>query len=438
MFKSLRIARREYNAQVRTKGFIIGLALAPLLACGGLIAFLLLKDQVDIADKGIAVIDRSGIVAGLLVDEAQNRRANNIHDRETGEKTAPDYLIEIVEPDDEEPEMQRLALSDRVRARDLYAFVEIGPDILHPVNGRNTAFIRYHSKNPLDRDVRDWMFWPINNSLRRTRALEAGLDEELVNSVTARIGIEQLGLVSVDRDTGKVSGAKSTNELTAIFVPFGFMILLFMMIMMGAMPLLGSVLEEKTQRIAEVLLGSISPFGFMAGKLLGGVAVSLTSVTVYIVAATIVLNSMDATENVPFHILPWFLLFLIAAILMFGAILAAVGSACNEQSEAQSLMPFVMIPMLIPMFIWFAVVKEPASMFSTVMSLIPPFTPLLMTVRMATPSGVPLWQPIAGLAGVTLFTIFCIWAGGRVFRVGILVQGNPPKIGTLIRWVMRG
>jgi ABC-2 type transport system permease protein len=115
-----------------------------------------------------------------------------------------------------------------------------------------------------------------------------------------------------------------------------------------------------------------------------------------------------------------------------------VGSACNEQSEAQSLMPFVMLPMLIPMFVWFVVAKEPLGTFATVLSLIPPFTPMLMMIRQATPVELPAWQPWIGLVGIMLFTVFCVWAGGRIFRVGLLMQGQPPKIGTLIRWLVKG
>jgi len=438
MRKTLRIARREYGAQVRTKGFIIGLAIAPIMVCGGLVAFLLLKDRVDLTDKRVAVVDRSGVLAGCLVEEARKRNETEIYDAETGKKMKPAYIFEVVPPDDEKPESQRLALSDRVRAKDLYAYVEIGRDILHPWRSPETGRIAYHSENPLSGEVRSWMYWSINEKLLELRAGEAGLDRDLVKKIAGRVGIESLGLVSVDKATGKVKDARRTNELEAVIVPMGMMMLLFMMIMMGAMPLLGSVLEEKTQRIAEVLLGSISPFGLMMGKLLGGVAVSLTSVFVYLAAGFVIADFMDVAERIPFQILPWLLVFMVASIFMFGAILSAVGSACNEQSEAQSLMPFVMIPLLIPMFVWFLVVKEPMSTFSTVMSLIPPFTPILMTLRMATPAGVPMWQCLAGLAGVILFTVFCVWAGGRIFRVGILMQGNPPRIGTLLCWLVRG
>jgi ABC-2 type transport system permease protein len=94
--------------------------------------------------------------------------------------------------------------------------------------------------------------------------------------------------------------------------------------------------------------------------------------------------------------------------------------------------------MLIPMFLLGPVLREPNSTFALVSSLIPPFTPVLMLMRQATPAGVPLWQPIVGLVGVCLFTALVLLAGSRIFRVGLLMQGKPPHLRDLLRWAWRG
>jgi ABC-2 type transport system permease protein len=98
----------------------------------------------------------------------------------------------------------------------------------------------------------------------------------------------------------------------------------------------------------------------------------------------------------------------------------------------------VIVPVLIPLFIWFPVLQDPLGGFATVASLVPPFTPALMTLRLASPASIPLWQPAAGMVGVLLFTLGTVWAGARVFRVGLLMQGAAPKLGTMLRWVLRG
>ncbi len=437
MRKILKIAQREYKASVRTKGFVVGLVVAPLLMSGSLIAMLLLEDRVDTTDKKLAVIDRSGIIDTALVVAANDRNSTEIHD-ESGKKVKPAYLLEIVVPDNNDPSAQRLQLSDRVRRGDLYAFIDIGPDVLHPGPDIETDRIYYHAENAALDDLRRWVQWPVNNQLRSARLADGGVDVESLPDLFSWVSVEGLGLVSVDKETGAVKDAERSDEGKAIGMPMAMMMLLFMMIMMGAMPLLNSVTEEKMQRIAEVLLGSVKPSEFMAGKILGGLGVSLTASAVYIVGGALYLHFMDLKEYIPYDVLPWFFAYMIAAIVMMGAMLAAVGASVSDAKDAQSLMFPAMLPMMIPMFVWFPVLKEPLSSFATGMSLIPPFTPMLMLVRQTSPMTIPAWQPWVGLAGVLVVAALAVLAGGRIFRVGILMQGKPPKPADLIRWAIKG
>jgi ABC-2 type transport system permease protein len=216
------------------------------------------------------------------------------------------------------------------------------------------------------------------------------------------------------------------------------MMLMFMMIMMGALPLVSSVQEEKSQRIAEVLLGSMKPFQFMMGKVLGGVAVTLTGIAVYLVGGVVTLRLLDLGKYVPYEVLPWFLVFMTLAIFMLGAVYAALGSMCNDVKEASSVTFPGMIPVMIPMFVMMPILFDPQSAFATWLSLIPPFTPMVMVLRLASPQTIPMWQPWLGLSLVILTTILMIWAGGRVFRIAILMQGTPPSLGNLLRWAVRG
>ena len=149
MRKTLKLAGREYKAAVHTKGFLIGLLIAPMFMGGSFLAMMLLKGRVDTTDRTVAVVDRSGIVAEALVEAAQKRNAEDIFDEETGKKNKPAYVIEIVEPDNERPDAQRLRLSDRVRSRDLHAFIEIGPGVLHPRDDPESARVSYYAKNAL-------------------------------------------------------------------------------------------------------------------------------------------------------------------------------------------------------------------------------------------------------------------------------------------------
>lgn len=438
MRRILRLVKREYLAAVKTKGFIIMLVLMPVLMSGSGVAMYLLRNQVDTTDKRVVVLDRSGIVANMLLKAAEERNNAAVYDKETGKKVQPAYILEAVEPDEEDSLKQRLQLSDRIRDGNLHAFLEIGPNVRQP-KGEQSAFrIKYYAKNAAMDNVRNWLNNTINPYLRKIRLSDAGVDESKADDIMVWLQVEALGLVSVDEETGEIKEARKTSEEEALFVPLIFFFLMFMMVMMGAMPLLQSTMEEKTQRIAEVLLGFLKPHEFMAGKVLGGLAVSLTGAAVYVAGGVFFLGEIGLNEYIPFHIIPWFFTFLVLEIIMVGSMLAALGSACNDPKDAQNLTFPAMFPMFFPMFVFMPILMEPTSAFATWLSLVPPFTPLLMLIRKAAPAGIPAWQPWAGLVGVLIFTAFAVWAGGRIFRVGILMQGGPPKLSKILRWSIRG
>jgi ABC-type Na+ efflux pump permease subunit len=438
MRKILRYTKREYLAAVRTKGFIIGLILAPVLMSGGMVAFLLLKDRVDITDKRIAVIDHTGMVTEALIKAAEHRNLNELLDNDSGKKIRPAYYFEQIKADTANSAKQLLELSDRVRQNDLYAFVVIGSNVIHP--GRNTrdATIAFYARNAAMDDVRDWITWPINDQLRKLRLAEAGIKESAVADLFDWINSEGLNLISVDKTTGIIAEARKASPIDALLVPIAIMMIMFLMIMMSVPGMLTSVMEEKTQRIAEVLLGSITPFEFMSAKLLAGIAVSLTSSAVYIIGGVMAVTYMGFDEYIPYHVLPWYLVYMLLSIIMFGSISTALGSTCSEAKDAQSLNFPAILPALVPMFIYFPVAKEPLSSFATWVSLIPPLTPMLMVLRISTPASIPAWQPYLGLLGVLLCALFFVWIGSRIFRIAILMQGTPPKLSNIIRWAFRG
>jgi ABC-2 type transport system permease protein len=437
MRKIMTLAWREYKAAVRTRGFIIGLVMMPIFMSGSFIAMKISEGHVDISDKKVAVIDWSGKIADSIVQAAKTRNETELFDTKK-KKIRPAYLIEVTDPNRENPEKQRLELSDRIGAKKLYAFVEIGADIVHPRGNAESSRIGYHSKNAAMDDLRRWLSWPVNNQLRSLRLKDAGVDESKIRDLFSWANIDGLGLASREEGTGKFKKAERSNEGVAIFIPMIMMMLMFFMIILGANPLLTSVMEEKGQRIAEVLLGSVQPFEFMMGKIMGGMGVSLTASIVYVIGGITAVSHMGLGAFIPYHLLPWFFAFMILAVLLFGSMFASLGSACNDLKDVQSLAMPVMLPVIIPMLFMMPVLKEPLSAFSTWLSLFPPFTPMLMMLRLSTPGGIPVWQPIVGIAGVLLLTVFSVWAGGRIFRIGILMQGKPPKLLDLFRWAVRG
>ena len=399
---------------------------------------IIMENNKDTDDKHFVVIDHSGLMIGPLSEALEIRNTEEILHPNTGEKTDAAYVVEFMEFDLQDPESQQLALSDRVESQELYAFIEIGPDILHPVGEGKEAYLKYYSQHSFNDDIRYWFQNVVNNNLREIRATELNLDAAQAEELLWWINVEGMGLVTVDKKTGEQQEAEKTNELQSFLVPYVLLILMFMLVMMSAIPQLSSVMEEKNEKIAEVLLGTITPFQFMMGKVMGGIGVSLTTAAIYVGAGVFTLNYIGMESLIPVDVLPWFFIFTILFVLMVGSGMAALGATCNDNKDAQSLTFPGILPAIIPMFLIAPIIADPTGSLATTMALIPPFTPTIMVMRMASSVTIPMWQPIVGLLGVILYTIFTVWIGARVFRTAILIQGQKPNLATLYKYAFKG
>jgi len=438
MSKIWTLFKREYRAAVRTKSFIISLVLVPIMMGGGFAAMIIMENNKDTDDKHFVVIDHSGLLTDPLNKALEKRNKEEIFHTHTGEQIDAAYVVEFMEYDVQDPESQQLALSERVESQELHAFIEIGPDILHPAGEDKEAYLKYYSQHSFNDDIRYWFRNVVNNSLQGIRAAELNLDETQAKELLWWIDVEGMGLFSVDEKTGEQQEAEKTNEIQTFLVPYVLLMLMFMLVMMSAIPQLTNVMEEKSEKIAEVLLGTITPFQFMMGKVLGGIGVSLTTATIYVVAGVGTLQYMGMESVIPMDVLPWFFIFTVLNILMVGSGMAALGATCNDNKDAQSLTFPGILPAILPMFVIAPVIADPTGPLATTMSLLPPFTPMLMVVRLASSVTIPVWQPFVGLLGVTIFTILTVWIGARVFRTAILIQGQKPNLATLYKYAFKG
>jgi ABC-2 type transport system permease protein len=434
--KILLMAKRDYIESVRTKAFIIGLVVAPLLFGGGFLGVAILKKRPDLRDKRIAVLDRTGLVAPVLARAAAEKNAKEAYDRVTHAQTDALYVLESVAPMPGNAEEQRLALSDRVRRRDLFAFLEIFPQALHPGQEAKPAMPRvayYTNAGGIDA-TRSWLREPLNRAVRSVQLTQLGVDGGHFEDLLTSVSIDPLSLLTRDAKTGALRQAKKKDEIAEFAAPFGMVMLLTMIVMVGTAPMLSAVTEDKNQRIFEMLLGLASPMELMAARVLAALGRSLTSSAFYIFGAVLVLQGMAMMGAVPLHLLPWFFIYLLAHVTMLSSFAAALGAACNSPQDAQNLAVVLVAPVMIPFFVMMPVMTAPNGGMATVMSLFPPFTPVLMLLRQCMPVGVPAWQPWVGLAGILLWTVVGTWVAARIFRVGILMQGQPPKLSEIIRW----
>ncbi len=468
MQKILTIARREYQAMVATKAFAIGLAMMPILMLGGTWIPGLLKGMEKSEDRRIAVIDGTGQLLGPLkmIAERRNQMLPSAMEQSSSDKDGSSkelskneqedrdarkamgleeihrYVLEEVSPEGFDDE-QRLALSDKIRNNELYAFIEIPADVLTAANMDLTSPaalqlppIKYFAQDAALADAKRWAEASLNQLIKANRLSAAGVQPQVLLELERKSAVLGSGLFSRD-ENGVITSEEKPNELASIFLPMGIMMLMFMIVMMSAQPMLESVLEEKTLRISEVLLGSANANQLMTGKLLGNVAGSLTVFVLYAGGAIAMASWKGFADSIPFHVLPWFVVYQILAVLLFSSIFMAIAASVSQLREAQSLLLPVWMVMLLPMFVWFNVVREPNSTLATVLSFFPPSTPLMMTLRLATGAIIPLWQIALSVVLLIAATAVGVIAAARIYRIGILWQGKTPKITELLVWLIR-
>lgn len=430
MRRVLTIAQTEFLALVRTKFFIIGIVAMPVLMAGLFTFMSYAEDQVDHKDRTFAVVDRTGALYAPIQAAAL---ANNAEVAEKGASTGPKVFPTRVDPAGKSDEDLTVELSDRVRKNEIFAFVLLPAELMDPAS---KLPILYYSQNTSYERLSDWLRTTLRDAIQEVRFSRAGVDRTLVSKLSARADFSTFSLVEKRAD-GTVSAAREVDEIEQFGIPFFFLILMFMAVMTTAQHLINTIIEEKMSKISEVLLGSVTPFQLMAGKLLGIVSVSFLLSFVYLGGGVYALLQMGRPDLINPVLVGWFLLFLVCAALMFGSVFQALSSACSDLKDAQSMLQPAMMILIASYVVSVLVIRAPDSTMATVLSMIPMVAPFAMMIRLTMPPGPPMWEVLLGLSILAASTVVVLWAAGRIFRVGLLMQGKPPNLPELLRWVRR-
>jgi ABC-2 type transport system permease protein len=434
--KVLAIARAEYLESVRSKAFLVGVLMMPLMLGGSALVQVLFGDRVDLSDRRCAVVDPTGELWAVLQAAAEARNAEAIW--ETGadgerKQVRPRFLLEHHEPASGED--TELALSDRARAGELQGFLVISPQATALDGEVGERPLAYHTREPTFTELPRWLRETLDAHIRARRFEAAELDMELVGRLDRNVPLETWGLVD-RRSDGSVSQADREHEARTFGVPAAAMFLLFMLVMVSAPQLMNQVLEEKMQRIAEVLVSAVTPFQLMLGKLLAGALVSMTLALLYLGGVWWATRHFGVDHFVPPSIYLWFPLLLLLAFATYGSMFSALGSACSELRDAQSMMMPAMIAVLVPLFAWTVILESPNGPVARALTFFPSATPMVLLLRLAAPPGPPPWETaLAALYSLATAAAF-VWASGRIFRIGLLAQGQTPSLRRLAGWIL--
>jgi ABC-type Na+ efflux pump permease subunit len=436
------VARTELSSTVRTKTFVIVVLLLPVLTGGAILLQFFVLKRVDTRTRTVAIIDRTGELFAPLERSVQAYNAQTVDPR--GEALLPRIELKGVATDirgEVDPTVM-LQLSDQIRRGELDAFVEIpGVAIAMPSSAQaKPVALKYHSDNPNDDLLPKWLAGALNDQVRARRYRVSGIDQSIADRVNLALGIDKLGLFERELSTSggppAIIEAQKVDVVRTSVVPGILMFAMYFVLMTSAPQILGSVLEEKMSKISEVLLGSIKPFELMMGKLLGNVAVALLLAVVYIGGGYAAAAYYGYGDVVSAPLIAAFAAFLLVGVLLYGSLYAAVGAACSELKDAQSLMMPVMTLSMLPGFVWFAILKDPSSPLSVGLALFPPASPFLMLMRMAMRPAPPVWQVALSLVLTIATAICCVWAAAKIFRTGLLMQGKSATYRELARWVL--
>jgi ABC-2 type transport system permease protein len=315
----------------------------------------------------------------------------------------------------------------------------IRPGGLPALPGTEKLGIQYWSSNLADDDLKDEIERSINEEVRKNEYEDAGVDQAKV------LAIQRTYLPMASLNPKKEAGEEAVSVADQIrqWAPVGFVYLLWIAIFTIQQMLLNNTIEEKSNRIIEVLLSSVTPGELMMGKLIGIAAVGLTMIGSWILFLFVILKSKAGPEakivnellGVLQHsgLIYSFVVYFVLGYLLYAGAFLAIGSLCNTLKEAQNLMQPVMVIMMVPLLTMMFIPKDPNGTLATALSWIPPYTPFIMLNRAA--ADPPLFERVGTLVLLIVSTIGVLALSGRIFRLGILRTGQPPKFLELLRWV---
>jgi len=452
MRRVVQIAVREFVVTVSNRAFVIGLLVMPALIAAFATLMPRLFTARDYKVEGhIRIIDSTGLVTSQLrtamdarqiaarradqtqralentpaaVREFAGNRGNQAIQQALG--PIPDLTLEE-RPATADLQQEKAWLTEKDGGLPHLALVVIHPNAVLPGNG-GLEYGTYDLYVPSNLD--DRADGEIQQSLREALINARGEAQSLNRAkINALIQVPRVRSITVTQ-----GDERQTVRGFNIALPVSVAALLFIGVMTGGQALLTSTVEEKSNRVIEVLLSAVSPMELMAGKLIGQMAVSLLVLSLYIAMGLTVLTSLSLFGLFNPWLIFYVFIFFVIMYLVFGSLMMAIGSAVNEMREAQGLMMPLMLILMIPWILWFPISRNPDSLVSVTVSFLPPVNTFGMLLRMASNTPPPWWQVWLSIAIGVGSVFVAIWFAAKVFRIGLLMYGKPPNIATLIRW----
>jgi len=423
------IIKREFIAKVRNKSFIVMTFLSPLLMVG-LAAFVGYLSTMKSDVKEIVIHDESG----LFLNDFKNSEDYNYLDR-SKESLA--------------------SLKDSINAEKFEALLVIPKEL---DNKKLASEIKYISNESPSPDFVEELEATIAKRLTKSNFEIAKLDTLAIKNAEAKVTIS----------LSKASGEKNVKGLNYIkvFIGVGFGYLIMMFIIIYGNMVMRSVIEEKTNRIIEIIISSVKPFQLMMGKIIGTSLAGILQFVIWVIIGGILLvvaslflgiNITPPTAGIAttaaegslgnFQLyanelknLPWitlvisFLVYFVGGYFLYSSIYAAIGAAVDNETDSQQFLLPIILPLMLAVYVgFFSVLNDPHGTVATTFSMIPLTSPIVMLMRI--PFGVPWWQILISLAILFGTFFLVVWFAAKIYRIGILMYGKKPTWKEMYKWL---
>ena len=410
------IIRREYLERVRSKAFIIATLLGPVLMTVLTVAPALMMGRTG-KPLRMALLDETGRLAAPVEAGLATRKLND----------QPRF---IVESEGKTGAAVEQALKTRVLEGALDGYLKLPAAVLE---GEKAEYYGKTVSNMIDINLLEES---VSSAVIAERLAGAGVDRTRVEELTRGVDLKPVRLSATGEREDRGAG---------FILSFVLVMMLYATVLMWGQAVLTSVIEEKTNRVVEVIVSAVRPYHLLAGKLLGVGAAGLTQFLVW--ALTLLLLSLFGAgmaaslgvgklPEISPMTLVFFLVYFLLGFLMYAALFAAVGACVNTTQEAQSLAFPVFMPLILAVMFLMPVLQAPDSGLAISLSLFPLFTPLLMFLRISVLQP-PAWQIALSVVLCVLTIMGIVFVAGRIYRVGILMYGKRPTFPEIMRWVGR-
>ncbi len=435
------VFKREYFQVVRKKSFLILTVLLPFLMAGVIAVPTLLAIK-GLGGKRVAVVDGTGVLAADVAREQRDELANVGRAGRLGgvgrarSAESGSLSIEYVPPGSEVETALRqcLARLNRPSAASpdrLDGVLAVPADAL----ANPDAKLTYYTRTSSDFITQERLARVVNQALLHRRLESRGIAAADIERLLRAAPIEGVQL------TG--SGQKHRRGELEFLGAFLFILLLLLPMLIYGQEIMRGVVQEKSDRVVEILISSMSALELLSGKVLGLAAAGLTQIAVWMAMAAAALGFLGGAASLAgigviqllsLRVSAFFFLFYILGYLVYACLYAVGGAVSNSDKEAQQVLAPLVIVLMIPWILAMPILQSPESAFAVALSLVPVFTPITMFLRILV-SEPPAWQ-IALSVALSAGTIYILFvATARIFRVGILSYGKRPTIPELWKWL---